>query len=222
MSKTHVYFVPGLAAGKEIFRNIHLPEKTYEWHVIEWLIPEKNESIEAYAARMAQSIAEPDPVLVGVSFGGVMVQEMKAHLDVKKVIVISSIKCRSEMPRRMKLARSTKAYKLFPTSLASSVTDFTVFAIGPRSKKRLRLYNEYLSVRDKTYLDWALAQVVNWKRQKADKEVQHIHGDQDAVFPIKYIQDAKILKGGTHVMILNKGSVVSKMLQNIIENDGGA
>ena len=34
-----------------------------------WLIPEKNESIEAYAAH-GPNIAEPDPVLVGVSFGG--------------------------------------------------------------------------------------------------------------------------------------------------------
>ncbi len=80
--------------------------------------------------------------------------------------------------------------------------------------------------------EWLERQTGKPKEQKPDhkdadhktKEGEHAkpHGDQDAVFPIKYIQDAKILKGGTHVMILNKGSVVSKMLQNIIENDGGA
>ena len=80
------------------------------------------------------------------------------------------------------------------------------------------MYNEYLSIKDKDYLDWAIEKMVNWNRNDVDTEVYHIHGDLDAVFPIKNIKNANILQGGTHIMILNKGSKVSKMLQNIIEN----
>jgi len=215
---THLYCVPGLAAGKEIFKNIKLPEANYEIHFLEWLIPNKDETIAAYAKRMAARIVHENVVLVGVSFGGVMVQEMAAYTIAKKVIIVSSVKSEQELPKRLKLARKTKMYKLMPTGLATTVTDFTKFAIGPRSKKRLRLYNEYLSVRDKRYLDWAIHQVVNWKRKNADPNVIHIHGDQDIVFPIRYIKEAQILEGGTHVMILNKGSKISKMLLNIIES----
>jgi pimeloyl-ACP methyl ester carboxylesterase len=218
MSKIQVYFVPGLAAGKEIFKNIVLPPERYDIHVLEWLIPEKEESIVSYAKRMAARILVEEVVLVGVSFGGVVVQEMSAFLNVKKLIIISSVKCREELPTRIKLASATKAYKLVPTGLASSAQDLTSFAIGPRSKKRLRLYNEYLSVRDKVYLDWAIAQMVNWGRKEIDKNVVHIHGDQDAIFPMKYIKEALIVEGGTHVMILNKGSKISTMLVSIIEN----
>lgn len=217
MSKTHVYFMPGMAAGKEIFKNIRLPEEDYEIHLLEWQIPEKDESIQAYAKRMAEQITEPSPVLVGVSFGGVLVQEMAAFLDLKKLIIISSVKSQDELPLRLKVAKTTKAYKLVPTQLASSVDDFTVFAIGPKSKKRLRLYNEYLSVRDKTYLDWAIDNMVNWKRKEIDPQVIHIHGDQDAVFPIRCIKGAHVIEGGTHVMILNKAATLSKLLQNIME-----
>ncbi len=216
MSKVPVYFVPGLAAGKEIFRNINLPQDQFEVHYLEWLIPEKNESIAQYAQRMASRVTKENAVLIGVSFGGVVVQEMASFLKLQHLIIISSITCRQQMPLRLKLASTTKAYKLVPTSLATTVDDFTTFAIGPRSKKRLRLYNEYLSVRDKDYLDWAIKQMVEWKRELPDPKVVHIHGDLDAVFPIKYIQQAQILEGGTHVMILNKGSKVSKMLLNIM------
>ncbi len=218
MSKVQVYFVPGLAAGKEIFKNIVLPPERYDVHVLEWLIPEKEETIESYAKRMASGITEENVVLVGVSFGGVMVQEMVSFLKIYKLIIISSVKSREELPTRLRLASTTKAYKLVPTRLATSVEDLTSFAIGPRSKKRLRLYNEYLSVRDKAYLDWAIAQMVNWNRKSIDKNVIHIHGDQDAIFPIKYITNALVLEGGTHVMILNKGSKISNMLVSIIEN----
>ncbi|MCB0452675.1 MAG: alpha/beta hydrolase [Aequorivita sp.] len=214
--KTHIYFVPGLAAGSEIFRNIKLPEK-YEIHILEWLIPENNESLQAYAKRMAFRVKEKDSILVGVSFGGVVVQEMTDFLKLKKLIIISSVKTRSELPRRMKLASFTKAYKLIPTSLVLSVEDLTKFSIGPKTKKRLSLYQQYLHVRDKQYLDWALEKMVNWSRKEKIKNVVHIHGDKDMVFPIKYIEGCIVIKGGTHIMILNKGREISNKLLEIFE-----
>ncbi len=214
--KIHVYFVPGLAAGSEIFRNIKFPEK-YETHILEWLIPEKDESLEAYAKRMALDVKEKDAILIGVSFGGVVAQEMNEFLKLKKLIIISSVKTRNELPRRMKLASLTKAYKLIPTSLVLSAEDLTKFSVGPKSKKRLAMYQEYLHVRNKQYLDWALEKMVNWDRKEKIKDIIHIHGEKDVVFPIKYIDGCKVIKGGTHIMILNKGREISETLIKIFE-----
>ena len=36
---TKVYFVPGLAAGPEIFERIHLPDDKYEVEILEWWGP---------------------------------------------------------------------------------------------------------------------------------------------------------------------------------------
>ncbi|MBK5213775.1 MAG: alpha/beta hydrolase [Flavobacteriaceae bacterium] len=214
--KTHLYFVPGMAAGSEIFRNIKLP-RNYEIHILEWLIPEKGESLKDYAQRMALCVKENGAVLVGVSFGGVVAQEMSVFLNLKKLIIISSVKTRNELPRRMKLASFTKAYKLIPTSLVLSVEDLTKFSVGPKSKKRLSLYQQYLHVRDKQYLDWALEKMVTWERKKKIENVVHIHGEKDMVFPIKYIEGCEVINGGTHIMILNKGQEISKKLLEIIE-----
>ena len=214
--KTHIYFVPGLAAGGEIFRNIKFPEN-YEVHILEWLIPEKFESLKEYAKRMADRISEKDSILIGVSFGGVVVQEMSQFLKLKKLIIISSVKSRNELPRRMKFASLTKAYKLIPTRLVLSADDLTKFAIGPKTKKRLSLYQQYLYVRDKRYLDWALEKMVTWNQMETMKEIVHIHGEKDMVFPIKYIADCIIIEGGTHIMILNKGREISQKLLEIFE-----
>ncbi len=216
--KTHIYFVPGLAASKEIFKNIRLPEDRYEIHILQWIIPEKNETLPEYAKRMASFVTEPNAVLAGVSFGGVVAQEMSVFLNLRKLIIISSVKTKNELPNRLILARKTGAYKLVPTSWALSVKDLTRFAIGPRSRKRLRLYQEYLSVRDKNYLDWAIKQMVCWDRETQVEGVRHIHGDGDIVFPIKNIGNAEVVEGGTHVMILNKGAKVGKLIEKIIEN----
>lgn len=214
--KTHVYFVPGLAAGGEIFKNLEFPDN-YETHVLEWLIPEKDESLAAYSKRMADRVMEPNAVLIGVSFGGVVVQEMNNFLNLQKLIIISSVKSKYELPRRMKFANFTKAYKLIPTSLVSHVEDLTKLSVGPKSKKRLTLYQEYLHVRDKQYLDWALEKMITWSRTEIIEGIVHIHGENDPVFPIKYIDKSIVIKGGTHIMILNKAKIISKRLFEIIE-----
>lgn len=205
MSKIHVYFMPGMAASPSIFERIQLPSDTFEIHLLEWLLPEKEETIEAYAQRVAKDINHDNVILVGVSFGGILVQEMKAFVNPKKVIIISSVKSNKELPRKMKVAKTTKAYKLIPTQLFENIDMLTKFTFGSSIiKQRLKLYEKFLSVRDKHYLDWAIEQIINWKRTEIDSEVIHIHGDADEVFPIKYIQNAIVVKGGTHIMILTK------------------
>ena len=81
----------------------------------------------------------------------------------------------------------------------------------------MRIYQEYLHVRDKKYLDWAIKNMVCWNRKTPVKNIIHIHGDKDLIFPIKYIKNCEVLNGGTHVMIINKGNLLSKILMMKID-----
>jgi pimeloyl-ACP methyl ester carboxylesterase len=167
---------------------------------------------------MAAFVKEENAVLIGVSFGGVMVQEMGLHLQLRKLIIISSVKSKNELPKRLKIIRDLKFYKLAPTSLIVSSKDFTRFAVGPKSKKRLKIYDEYLHVRDKDYLPWAIENMVCWNREEADPAVHHIHGNADKVFPLKHIRASHIIEGGTHIMLLNKASAITQKIIDIIAN----
>lgn len=216
-NKTTVYFIPGMAAGPEIFRNIRLPKEHYDVEVLEWLIPKKNETLKEYAGRMADRIKDPNPILIGVSFGGIVAQEMNEFLNLRKLIIISSVKNRKELPRRMRFAGATGLYKLIPTSLVLSREDLTTFSIGPKSKRRLRLYQKYLNVRDPYYLDWSIKQIVTWKRKEVTPGLIHIQGDKDKVFPFKYIESAIVVKNGTHIMIINRGREIARILQSVFK-----
>lgn len=216
MSKIPVYFMPGLAASPTIFEYINLPPETFEVHLLEWVLPNGNESLKSYAKRMAEKVIHDDAVLIGVSFGGVLVQEMKQFLNPRKVIIISSVRCNLELPNRMKIAKSTKAYKLLPTGLMQDVELLTKYAFGDMLKKKLKLYEKYLHMRNKSYLDWAIEQMICWKRIKMDPEIIHIHGDADEVFPAKNIKQFINVKGGTHSMILNKYKWFNTNLPKII------
>ena len=216
MSKITVYFMPGLAASSTIFEYINLPPETFEVHLLEWVLPNGNETLKSYAKRMAEKVKHDGAVLIGVSFGGVLVQEMKQFLNPRKVIIISSVRCNLELPNRMKIAKSTKAYKLLPTGLMQDVELLTKYAFGDMLKKKLKLYEKYLHMRNKSYLDWAIEQMICWKRIKIDPEIIHIHGDADEVFPAKNIKQFINVKGGTHSMILNKYKWFNTNLPKII------
>lgn len=211
--KIHIYFVPGLAASPKIFEFLKFPEEKYELHYLEWLLPlSDKESIVDYAKRMASLVTKSNPVLVGVSFGGIMVQEMSKHIDSKKIILISSVKSRDELPKRLKAIQLTKAYKLFPAKVITNIEEFSIYAFGDFAKKRVDLYKEYLTVRNTKYLGWAIYNVLHWKQPLPLENILHIHGNDDSVFPIKHIKNCVTIDKGTHVMILNKAKSISKII----------
>ena len=214
---THVYLMPGMAANPTIFEHIALPEDRYKIHWLEWQIPDKNETFEAYAKRMCEFIEYEHSVLLGVSFGGMLVQEMSKYLNLKKLFVVSSVKTHHELPKRLKLLKYTKAYKILPTQLVSNIELLTKYAFGETIKKRVDLYKKYLSVSDKVYLDWAIKQVVCWEQEEPHPEAIYIHGDKDIVFPHSCQGECIIIKGGTHIMIINKFKWFNENLPKLIE-----
>lgn len=216
-SKKHLYFVPGLAANTSIFEYIRLSKETYELHFIDWLIPTSlDETIEDYAKRMANFVTEENPILIGVSFGGIMVQEMSKHLKSKKVLIISCVKSRNELPKRLTILQRTKVYKLFPSKIIMNIENFSMLAFGEFAKKRIDLYNQYLSVRNELYLTWSISKILNWKQLEPIENIIHIHGTEDHVFPISHIKNYIPVKNGTHAMILYKAKTISKLISELI------
>lgn len=231
-SLIHVYCMPGLAANPSIFEMIKLPEERFEIHWLDWLLPKHQESLTDYSRRLCQKVKHQNPVLIGVSFGGIIVQEMAQLIKVRRVIIISSVKSERELPRRMRFARCTKVFKILPTSLARHVDAFEKLAVGEFATKRAKLYKKYLSITDTRYLDWAIEKMVCWDRKEPYPGVVHIHGDKDEIFPFRYIDECITVPGGTHIMIINRfrwfnehleeiimtGKLEEKKKENLIEN----
>ena len=211
-----VYMMPGMAAKPTIFDRIKLPEDQFKIYWLEWMIPEVDETLESYAKRMIAKIEHKNPVLLGVSFGGVLVQEMSRYMTVRKLIVVSSIKSRHELPKRMKIAKFIRAYKFVPTQLLSNLDVLKKYAFNAAISKRIDLYKTYLAVNDKQYLDWSIREMLLWHQEEAVKGAIYIHGDKDAVFTQSCGGNCIIVKGGTHIMIVTKYRWFNKHLPALI------
>ncbi|MDP2088405.1 MAG: alpha/beta hydrolase [Flavobacteriaceae bacterium] len=215
MEKIHLYFVPGLAASSKIFEHLKFPSH-YEIHYLEWIDPLKNETVSDYSKRMCALVRHENPILIGVSFGGIIVQEMKNYLTDSKTIIISSIKTKYEHSKLSRIAKKIRLYRLFPYLLIYALEFSIQIFFGKKTAERIDLYRLYLSKRDYNYLKWAVRNVLNWDRTLADPKIIHIHGNKDEVFPIKYIKNCIIVNGGRHIMILNKAKTISQLIQQAI------
>ena len=219
-NKIHIYFMPGLAASPKIFEHIKLHDERFVLHYLDWLEPsDENESLFDYASRFLDKITHKSPILIGVSFGGVLVQEIARLIQVRKLIIISSIKNEEELPKRLKYIRKTGMYKLFPSSRLSKIDDFSKFNYHPNLKKKGELYNKYLGIRNEKYLNWAIRNMLYWRNLEKPRDMIHIHGTKDEIFPIKYIKNCIPIEGGTHAMIIIKAKRISTILENVLTDD---
>jgi len=210
--------MPGMAASPKIFEFISLP-KPINIHLLSWIPPLKDEPLTDYAIRMCERVTQTNPILLGVSFGGVLVQEMSKYLPGCQVVIVSSIKSKDELPLSMKMAKKTNAHKLLPMQWINNLDNLSLFVFGEGIQKRLALYQKYLSERNPDYLSWAIDSLVNWDKTEISNNIIHIHGEKDTVFPIKNLSHPFIKIKGGHAAIITQAHWFNKELSKILLKD---
>lgn len=196
--------MPGMAASPAIFERICLPEP-FELHLLDWEMPLKDESLHDYAKRIIEKIKTPKPILLGVSFGAIIVQEIAKIIDYECIIIVSSIKSHKELPPRLRLARQTNLHRILPTQWIINKKFWKFFSFVRTIKFRQKLYEKYMTTMcNAQYLEWAIDKLIHWHQPKPLSKTFHIHGDNDWVFPIQYIENPIVIHKGTHIMIINR------------------
>jgi pimeloyl-ACP methyl ester carboxylesterase len=213
MSKI-IYCISGLGADHRAFKNLHLDG--YELRPIPWLRPLAKENVEDYAKRLRKIIEHPSPIIIGLSFGGMIGIEMAKQIHVKRLFIVSSIKSKKEMPGWMKIAGKLELHKILPTGSNKITEKKDNERLGVSTEEELELVQSYRKSSDQVYMNWAIDRVLKWKNDWLPEHIIHIHGDKDKIFPIKKIKPDYIIKDGTHMMIYNRANEIAGIIQNLI------
>ncbi|MDQ6903531.1 MAG: alpha/beta hydrolase, partial [Bacteroidota bacterium] len=208
----HIYCISGFGADERVFSKLDFGDN--QVHYLSWLLPFSTENIEAYAKRMAEKILHPNPILFGLSFGGMMVLEISKLINTDKVIIISSIKSRTELPFWMRIAGKLKLDKIFPMRSFSLIEPLENYNLGIENEDERKLVNSYRKNVSQAYTNWAIHKILNWKNEWQPANLSHIHGRNDHIFPLKYIKADYIIKDGGHFMIMNRNKKVNEILSS--------
>lgn len=212
----HIYCISGLGADERVFSKFTFPG--YELHFIKWILPnKKNESIESYAKRLSEQIHHEEPVLIGLSFGGIMCIEISRLIKIPLIIIISSIKSKDELPFWMKLSGKLKLNTLMPMRSFKLLEPLENYNLGIQSKEERSMVSEYRKNVNTLYSNWAINTILNWKNKKATANLYHIHGDNDRIFHIKKIRPDYTIQNGGHLMIMQQSAEVNKCIEEILK-----
>ncbi len=212
-----VYFISGLAADRRVFRNIRLPEG-YETVYLDWITQLPDESLESYAARLAQKINTTEKfALVGLSMGGMIASEIAKVYHPQITILISSVPVYKHFPRRFRLARMLNMHRVIPVSMFKSASVIKrLFAPESREDKQVLL--QLVRESDPAFIKWALGAILHWKNETVPEPMAHIHGSKDEILPVKYTSPTHIITKGTHLMVMNRAAEVNKLLKDLLNS----
>ncbi len=214
--KTKIYLIPGQGSDSRIFSKLTFPAD-YELVHIDYVMPNKAETLKEYAKRISSQIEENDNfILVGVSLGGMITSEIAEFKNPEQVILISSAKNSTELPKRYNFQKKLPIYKLVGPKLSKRGAKILQPIVEPDSKKEKELFKSMLESKDPIFLERTIEMIINWERETNSKDIIHIHGNMDRTIPIKNIKYDHLIDKGSHMMTLTKANELSLLLTEIL------
>jgi pimeloyl-ACP methyl ester carboxylesterase len=206
-----VYFISGLAADKRVFKYIQLPEGC-EAVYLDWITPEKDESLPSYAMRLAASINPEEAfALVGLSFGGMLATEIAKQYKPVVTVLISSVPVSTQLPGYFKIAAKMGLHKIVPISLIkTSAATKRLFTRELVEDKKLLL--QIINESDTGLIRWSMHAILNWQNETIPHPVCHIHGTRDEVLPVRYTHPTHTIPKEGHMLIMTSPKVVNEIL----------
>ena len=211
------YFISGLGADKKAFIRIKLPEG-YEPVYLDWITPEKNESLSNYARRFSSLIKNDDAfILIGLSFCGMLACELAKLRNPLKTIIISSLATSNDLPWYFKGAGRIGLHKAVPIKLLKYGTIFKNM-MGASSKEDKAIIINYAKFADPHLVRWSLHAIVSWHQPERLPGIIHLHGSNDLMLPLRYTHPDYVIKNGGHLMVFNKAEEVNRILNEVLAN----
>ena len=220
-----IYLFSGLGADKSVFDNLSFL-KNRKHKFIEWEKPQCD-NLEKYASQLARQINKNKKViLIGVSFGGMLVSELSKCIKTEKIILISSVSNSTELPFLYRLLGKLKLYLFIPTFLLTKPNKLLSFAFGTICKKykneEKQLY-QIIKNSNPKFAKSFIKMIMNWSTKNENKliinSIFKIHGTNDLIIPHSKnnISNQFLTKGGGHFMILTHSEEVNTILKEILE-----
>lgn len=222
-SISRVIFLPGMAARPAMWVSVAkkveaAPIQTEIW---EWITPVGNETIEQYAARWVErnrGEAGGRAIVVGASFGGIVGQEVAKLLDADALVLVGSVKTRSERPIWMRMLSPLRWLAgLVPWRVVQWGVDQMRGIWRPIVGKDLGLVIEEFVTAEPKLIGWSIKRLLAWKGESDLLcPVTSIHGTKDRLLPMDMNQVDVVIPDGGHVLSVSHAGEIADVLQRLV------
>lgn len=212
-----VYFIPGLGADERLYAKINL--SGVEEHYLNWIDPEDCTTLAEYAAMYLPMIDTSEPFyLVGTSMGGMMAIELQKLINPEKMVLISTVKTRLELPVHLRTIAKIKLDTLFSGSVIQNLSGMIDMVVSWQTQMQRTLFLDMLYNCTPKFLEFAIHACINWNNDQLPTNYVHLHGSRDPLFPASRAEQATIVEGGNHFMVYEMGDQISELIQKALDD----
>ncbi|WP_316812135.1 alpha/beta hydrolase [Pedobacter heparinus] len=213
-----IYLISGLGADRRAFRKLTFPQD-FDLVYLDWISPQKNESLEDYAARLALNIDTSTPFyLIGLSFGGMLATEIAKKLKSVHTFLISSSPVYKQLPWYYRMPGRLSSQKLIPIRLLKKSNGIVMKMLGAKTHDERMLLKQLVVDSDPAFMKWALTCILTWRNKDRPANLTHIHGTADLILPVKYYKPDVIISDGGHFMVYTNAEEISNYIVQKINN----
>lgn len=211
-----IYCISGLGADASIFSKIDL--HNIKLVHLAWPLHDNIDTLQTYAEKLSAMIKEENPIIMGVSFGGMLATEIAKNREVKKVIIVSSAKNNIEKPHIPWLIREIVLCGVVPSFLYKIPNPLIYYLFGVESKTERCVLNNILRNSNGKLAKWSVNAILKWSNDTIPNNLVHIHGKKDRLIKYNNIQANYWIEDGGHMMVYNRAEQISKIIEKEIEN----
>lgn len=208
----NIYCISGLGADERIFKNLNISNAKLVH--LPWTSFDKHDELPCYAQKMAAQIPEQHPIILGLSFGGMIATEIAKQQQVNKTFLISTVKGKHEMPKVSHSLQYLIAHDLIPYGLFKKPNKILYNRFGAETEKEKELIAAIMKDTDPAFLSWAFKAMLNWQNTIIPPNIIHIHGTEDNILKPLNIDATYWLRGGTHMMVYNRADEISALISS--------
>lgn len=219
-SEKTIYVLSGLGADKRVFQKINFGNHKVVY--IDWLTIIDGENIKGYAERISEVVKAPEPILIGISFGGIVAQEIASLVEIDKLILLATIENRDELPLMLKILASLKVDRLIAARILKAHNLVVDYFFGIEAKSDSKILKSILVDTDSVLLKWALRQTAEWDGGKKLKVITKIliHGTHDRILPMSLKKEYNYkINGAGHLLTLTHYDKINEILTGELVKD---
>jgi pimeloyl-ACP methyl ester carboxylesterase len=208
-----IYLLPGLGTDRRLFSRLQLPG--YRLHLIEWPAFAAGCTLAQVAGELLPQVHAACPhVLVGVSMGGMVAQELALLTRPRHVVLVSSVTGPHEYPVLLRVSRRLRLDR-FITDAAIRITWPLRRPFGVRDRAISDLLCRMAFDQGGRQIRRGTSAILRWQGSRWQGPLYRIHGDADRVLPLRFPVN-HVVPGATHPMVITRAEEVGRALLDFL------
>lgn len=210
------YFISGLGADENAFQK--LDDFGTTKIMVNWIKNLPNETLENYSQRLITKYdIKQEDIIVGLSFGGMVAQQIAQILNSEFIILISSFRTKNDLKILFNKSLNLKLHKLIPEFKPPIIDELIANYLNSGSSLSKPVLKEMIEQTDLKLMKWSIEKIYEQESQLAENVKKYnLIGNKDKIVKTWKNETTFIIENGSHFMVFDKAVEVSNFINQIL------